>query len=111
MKAFVTALIKANEQKALAIVFDKNPEYFWMEVESSNTKRIRHNHFDPRQTSQELKNKGGLFDVEFKSGQVYRYTGVPLNLYQEMLKAESAGKYFIEHIKPNYSFVLLTPKK
>jgi len=107
MKAFVKALIKAKEQKALAIVFENNPEYFWMEVESSNLKRVRHNHNHLEDTVE----SGCCLDVEFKSGQAYRYEGVPIAEYTKMLAAESVGKYFIEHIKTNYPNTLLTPKK
>ena len=110
MKAFVKALIKAKEQKALAITFENNPEYFWMEVVSSNLKRVRHNHQGDSGPGMES-SQTPILEVEFKSGQVYRYTGVPLSHYEAMLTAESVGVYFIEHIKPNYPFQCLTPKK
>lgn len=101
MKAFVKQLIKAKETKALVICFEANPEYFWEEVKSSNIKRVRHNH----DSNKDFK----LMDVEFNSGQVYRYQAVPLETYTELLKAESVGKFINQNIKGNYDYSLLTP--
>jgi hypothetical protein len=103
MKAFVKQLIKAKETKALKICFEANPEYFWEEVKSSNIKRVRHNHG----SSKEFK----VMDIEFNSGQVYRYQAVPIELYKELLKAESIGKFLNENIKGTYDYSLFTSKK
>lgn len=100
MKAFVKQLIKAKETKAIAICFEANPEYFWEEVKSSNIKRVRH--------SQELV---GTLDIEFSSAQVYRYERVPLELYKNLLLAESVGQFFIENLRANYLGVKLITKK
>ena len=37
--------------------------------------------------------------VRFKGGGEYEYSGVPENIYQGILKAASAGKYFDLHVK------------
>jgi len=38
-------------------------------------------------------------DVEFHSGQRYRYFNVPTRCYQELLRAESSGRYFNRSIR------------
>lgn len=43
-----------------------------------------------------------FLDVEFNSGKVYRYTEVPENMYAQLLKADSAGKYFSANIRNSY---------
>ncbi len=43
-------------------------------------------------------------DVEFKSGGVYRYFDVPDDVPSLMLTASSAGKFFIQYVKPSYKF-------
>ena len=42
-------------------------------------------------------------DVEFVKGGLYRYFDVPEDKYRNMMKAESAGKYFAAEIKNTYS--------
>lgn len=48
--------------------------------------------------------KAGTMEVEFRSGTVYQYLGVPVNKYQEFLAAPSKGKYFHLHIRDRYPF-------
>jgi hypothetical protein len=38
-------------------------------------------------------------DVTFKAGKTYRYYGVPEEVYNEFIKAESLGKYLNANIK------------
>lgn len=45
---------------------------------------------------------GGLV-VHFKNGAKWKYQGVPEELFQALLKAESAGKYFLANIRDKYS--------
>ena len=40
--------------------------------------------------------------VVFKSGMEYTYPGVPKLLYEQMLDADSVGKFFAQYIKPEY---------
>lgn len=50
---------------------------------------------------------GKLF-VEFKGGSVYRYDNVAVETFQEMMQAESKGRFFISSIKKfpdKYPFV------
>lgn len=41
-------------------------------------------------------------EIEFNSGGVYRYFGVPKYIYTELMSASSHGKYFHQYIKDNY---------
>ncbi len=45
-----------------------------------------------------------VLEVEFLSGGVYRYYGVPRETYQELLESPSKGRYFLEHIKDEYQY-------
>ena len=41
-------------------------------------------------------------EIEFDSGGVYQYYGVPVFLYNSLMSAPSKGTYFASFIKPNY---------
>ena len=45
-----------------------------------------------------------LMELEFKSGEVYRYLGVPAATYRGLLGAESKGKYFNCQIRNRFSY-------
>lgn len=45
-----------------------------------------------------------LLEVEFTSGNVYCYYGVPSSLYQELMAARSHGQFFNAHIRDRYPF-------
>ena len=42
--------------------------------------------------------------IDFKGGTTYFYGGVDKGTYEELLNAESKGKYFHKNIKGNYEF-------
>lgn len=42
--------------------------------------------------------------IKFLSGQVFDYLGVPACIFDELLKAESLGKYFSAHIKGRFNY-------
>ena len=42
--------------------------------------------------------------VTFLNGSRYSYSGVALNVYEEMVNAESVGKYFCKNVKGSYAF-------
>ena len=44
----------------------------------------------------------GVLEIEFRSGHTYRYDGVPQSLYQEMLGANSVGRFFITRIQGQF---------
>jgi hypothetical protein len=41
-------------------------------------------------------------EVEFHTGGVYQYSGVPETVYQGLMRASSKGSYFHDHIKDRY---------
>ncbi len=43
-------------------------------------------------------------DVVFNTGGIYRYTGVPPHVYNELLQASSKGRYMQEEVLGRYSF-------
>jgi hypothetical protein len=43
-------------------------------------------------------------DIVFHTGEVYRYSKVPLLLYRELLEADSKGAFFNAHIRNQFSF-------
>jgi len=43
-----------------------------------------------------------VLEIEFHSGGVYHYYGVPASVYQALMQASSHGKYFEAHIKGTY---------
>lgn len=49
--------------------------------------------------------KTNLLEIEFHSGGIYQYADVPLNKWRELMRAESAGKYFNAEIKPYHTAV------
>jgi hypothetical protein len=47
--------------------------------------------------------QSALLELEFRSGAVYRYSGVPAQTYQQLLMAESKGRYFNQHIRNRFT--------
>jgi hypothetical protein len=45
----------------------------------------------------------GTLTIEFHSGGVYEYYGVPASEYHDLLNASSHGKYFHAQIKDRYA--------
>ena len=43
-------------------------------------------------------------ELEFRSGEIYRYRGVPAHIYQDLLQAESKGRYFNQHIRDRFAY-------
>ena len=46
-----------------------------------------------------------ILEIEFDSGAVYQVSGVPAMIYQELLRAESKGRYFNSEIRDVYPYV------
>jgi len=42
--------------------------------------------------------------LRFQSGDVYRYFDFPEDEYREFLKAESHGRYFLDHIRDRFRY-------
>ena len=45
-----------------------------------------------------------LLEIEFNSGGVYDYLGVPKAEYEALMHAESHGKYFTSKIRNEYTY-------
>lgn len=57
--------------------------------------------------SSELRSAGyddanNVLEVEFRTGGVYQYFGVPRESYDHLMTAISKGRFFNTAIKPNY---------
>jgi hypothetical protein len=64
-------------------------------VNSSMLRKVRYN------------SKTRFLDVIFKTGERYRYKGVPPDEYNGLMSAESHGKYMQRHIIDHYETVRL----
>jgi hypothetical protein len=62
----------------------------WIDVESTNLARVRYD-----------KDSAHLL-IQFLNGATYKYEGVSLMTYHELLTADSKGRYFAAHIKDKY---------
>jgi len=51
--------------------------------------------------------KTGTLEIEFHSGGVYQYSGVPEEVFTQLMSAASHGKFFYAHIKNIYPYVRL----
>jgi hypothetical protein len=70
----------------------------WIPVESSNIEAISYNPGTK------------VLSVRFLKSGVYHYNDVPEHLIDEMMEAESVGKYFSQWIKGVFDFVKEEPK-
>ncbi|HQD26546.1 MULTISPECIES: KTSC domain-containing protein [Methanoculleus] len=61
-------------------------------VESTNIKSVG---YDPEDE---------VLEVEFHSGGVYHYVGVPAEVYEGLLNARSKGRYFGDFIRLRYPY-------
>lgn len=48
--------------------------------------------------------------VQFKSGGLWRYTGVPQSVYDALLSAESIGKYFHGSVRTAFTASKVEPE-
>ena len=44
----------------------------------------------------------GVLELEFTSGELYRYLEVPELVFRQLLRAESKGRFFQERIRDRY---------
>ena len=45
-----------------------------------------------------------VLEIEFRSGAIYRYLGVPRTVFEALKKAGSKGRYFAQSIRGKYEF-------
>ena len=55
----------------------------------------------------EAKGTPAALVVQFRSGQIYEYQGVPKEVYAALLEAGSPGKFMHENIRGKYEFTKL----
>lgn len=53
--------------------------------------------------------KRSMLELEFCDGSIYRYLPVPEPRYEELLRAESKGRYFNLHIRKNFVWERIRP--
>lgn len=46
-----------------------------------------------------------LLEIEFKTKRTYRYSSVPPHVYAGLMKSQSHGKYFLDHIQGAYAYI------
>lgn len=46
----------------------------------------------------------GMLEIEFRSGAIYRYRGVPTDVYDGLLAAPSKGRFFQSRIRGKFIF-------
>lgn len=47
--------------------------------------------------------KSKILGIEFQTGLVYQYWGVPPKVYAELMHSEGIGKYFSEKVRPKFA--------
>lgn len=52
-------------------------------------------------------NQRAILQVEFRDGALYLYLGVPIQTYQDLLRANSKGAYFNHHIRSVFPHAML----
>jgi len=45
-----------------------------------------------------------VLELELAEGEVYRYFAVPRRVHQELLAADSIGRYFLREIRDHYGY-------
>lgn len=48
---------------------------------------------------------GNILQLEFRSGAVYRYFGVPAGVHEGLLRASSKGRYFNREIRERFRHI------
>ncbi|MBL8127022.1 MAG: KTSC domain-containing protein [Chloroflexia bacterium] len=46
-----------------------------------------------------------ILELEFTSGRIYRYFGVPEDIFADLLSAESKGRYFLDQIDDLFPYL------
>jgi KTSC domain-containing protein len=48
--------------------------------------------------------RGTTLEIEFTGGRVYRYFDVPARVHEELMAADSHGRFFNEHVRERFSY-------
>ncbi len=46
-----------------------------------------------------------MLEIEFKTKRIYRYSNVPPHVYAALMKAQSHGKYFQDHVNTVFTHI------
>ncbi len=49
-------------------------------------------------------NESETLEIEFLNGTLYQYFDIPEHIYEELISADSHGKYLAQNIKGNYRY-------
>lgn len=49
-------------------------------------------------------NQAAVLELQFRNGAVYQYSLVPRQVYRDLLRAESKGRYFNQSIRGRYPY-------
>ena len=69
--------------------------------EISATGHVRAVGHDPREDT---------LTVQFANGRIYQFDGVPANIHEQMMEADSPGRFFHQWVKPYYGSSEVTEK-
>jgi len=61
--------------------------------------------------SVQFEEESSTLDVWLRNGAGYRYFMVPRRVYEEFLEAESAGRFFVDHIRDRFAVTRLREKR
>ena len=53
--------------------------------------------------------RSASLELAFRSGAIYRYRDVPEPVFQELLSAESKGRFFNQHIRNRFLYAKIDP--
>lgn len=67
-----------------------------MQREPVESSMLRSAGYDPERS---------ILELEFNNGRIYRYFGVPREVFEELLIAESRGHYFLDQIDDLYPYL------
>jgi hypothetical protein len=51
-----------------------------------------------------------ILEIEFHTGLVYQYSGVPPKVYADLMHSEEIGKFFSEKVRPKFHTKPVVPK-
>jgi hypothetical protein len=43
-----------------------------------------------------------ILEIEFQTGLLYQYAGVPIKVYRELIRSEEIGKYFTDKVRNRF---------
>lgn len=69
-----------------------------IQVKSSNINAVGYN------------NQYKILTIEFQNGNIYNYQEVPKTVYDELMDADSKGKYFMKNIRFKFAYEKLDQK-